>query len=467
MANPREFTDALGKNSNATELPPANSPARFVFVRVQDELHGATFDAAGLRLPYSRKGENAEARNTSHWSVNSIVSDHAYGSFNEASDGALKGKVVIIALPDEMPTPAGLGQVDTWFRMDAIRGADGSLQRGISVGRNAVVVAPLGLDVPDGVAVVRYEGDIVARDAAVNGVIHAKGVDVEQAGMWGWVGRGQSLSWAQHVAHTYYGDRSGSIHCGSHLESADESIENGVRVAKLVAAFESERLYTRSDGLELPTADVIRDEISRNREILDQTIQSMQPAERDRVGAFYEERVSALDGLAERTNTIERSWAASLPPPLPNTVTLPLSPPPLPAAEIQSPTILPPTHSIAEIISQEHSKSSVDPQEFMAQGPVDASKDSALAYARNAGFESQSPNLRYGRYAGPLIHETEHHVIQNVGKKTAVLHEKSRFDGGNLHASANPSESVRVQYRGGRAALDAGRPLQPDQGRSR
>lgn len=37
---------------------------------------------------------------------------------------------------------------------------------------------------------------------------------------------------------------------------------------------------------------------------------------------------------------------------------------------------------------------------------------------------TQPLNDRNGRYAGKVLHETDHHVVQDVGRKVAVVHEK-------------------------------------------
>src|SRR5471032_163930 len=111
-------------------------------VRVQDGLHGLTADAQGARIAYQRDS----VRNTLHFSLDGMVGDHAYGSFNQDAQGNLKGSVVIVAPLSGLPTPAGLGQVDTWFRMDtrAAKSAESggpAVERSLGVG-HAIVVAP-------------------------------------------------------------------------------------------------------------------------------------------------------------------------------------------------------------------------------------------------------------------------------------------------------------------------------------
>ncbi len=73
------------------------NPSSLLAVRVQDDLHGLFVDTQGnTHLKYVQP---LSMRNTCHFAINGIVSDHAYGSFNETAEGDLKGKVVIIAPP--------------------------------------------------------------------------------------------------------------------------------------------------------------------------------------------------------------------------------------------------------------------------------------------------------------------------------------------------------------------------------
>ncbi len=80
----------------------------------------------------------------------------------------------------------------------------------------------------------------------------------------------------------------------------------------------------------------------------------------------------------------------------------------------------------------------------------------AEQYALKSGGGTQSPNIANGRYAGKMIHETEHHMVQDVGRKIAVVHDKSCFDSVNLEKMMARDASLRVQYDKGRGILGAG-----------
>ncbi|MBK5052881.1 hypothetical protein IQ289_31350 [Burkholderia sp. R-70006] len=281
---------------------------------MQDDLYGAHLRDGGLYVPYARNDSYGSARNSSHWTINSIVGDHAYGRFNESPDGTFKGRVVLIADPREMPVPGGLGQVDTWFRWDASPTEDGKLERGLAIGRGAVVVAPDDVQVPEGVEVVRYVGGIDARDKAVHDVLRSRSIDVQEAGMWGWAGRNDSAEWATETARVFYAGRENAVHIGAHAGSVDDRIETATnRLNELLKQFETERLYVRPDGAEVPMADVILQEIVEQRSDIQALIASLPQDELERIGAFYQERLAALNTQQDLVRTIERSWNAQVP----------------------------------------------------------------------------------------------------------------------------------------------------------
>jgi hypothetical protein len=338
--------------TNSVLLDGEDAPP-FILVRVQDDLFDAYSDHEGLRLPYQRDDTTGAARNTSHWAVNSIVADHGYGRFNEAADGSLKGKVVIVADPRDMPPPAGLGQVDTWFRLDARADATGRMQRGLSVGHRAVAIVHASVVIPegfgDGARLVRYEGGIAERDAAVGREAARRGVTLERAGMWGWSRNGDSNTWAEKMATSIYPESAARIHVGPHTGSLDETIESGARISALLKTFDTERLYARADGLEVLMADVIREAIAEQREAVQTVLRELPNGERRRVEAFYLAREEELTALSTQNEQTERRWeerlsqssnpiqSALVPPPLPGAVAADVRfkewafPPPLPA----------------------------------------------------------------------------------------------------------------------------------------
>lgn len=96
---------------------------------------------------------------------------------------------------------------------------------------------------------------------------------------------------------------------------------------------------------------------------------------------------------------------------------------------------------------------------------VQASQKAAEGFVLDSGAGLQVANNATGRYAGPVMHETEHHFVQNIGRGVAVLHEKSRFAEADLANVVRGRGSAKIQYQEGRGAFDA--PRDRDHGRSR
>lgn len=98
---------------------------------------------------------------------------------------------------------------------------------------------------------------------------------------------------------------------------------------------------------------------------------------------------------------------------------------------------------------------------------VAASRDVATEFALKHGAGVQAPNVENGRYVGKIVHETDHHVVQDVGKRVNVVHDKSRLDARELAKARDRREHVGVQYSNGRAALDLSEGKSKSQGLSR
>jgi hypothetical protein len=102
----------------------------------------------------------------------------------------------------------------------------------------------------------------------------------------------------------------------------------------------------------------------------------------------------------------------------------------------------------------DHGKAATVP----AASPVDADKAKSLKkaedYALEAGYGVSEPKVDNGRHVGKIIHETDKHVVQDVGRKVAVVHDKDSFDRQALRSAVEKGKSLKVQYNGGRAAIE-------------
>jgi len=88
---------------------------------------------------------------------------------------------------------------------------------------------------------------------------------------------------------------------------------------------------------------------------------------------------------------------------------------------------------------------------------VQKSRKEAENYVLDSGAGLQVANDAKGRYAGPVVHQTDHHFVQDIGRGVAVLHEKSRFAEVEIAKAARGQGSARIQYQEGKGAIEAGR----------
>jgi len=125
--------------STLTEAPAGG----YRLVRVVDGLDNIQANTDGSLTAIARFNGHSQ-RNTLHFTVNSMVGDHNMGKF--------PGKYVIIANPAEMPRDqaAGARAEDTWYRFNN--------EGEINLGR-AIVLAPEGSSVPNGIKAQYYKGD--------------------------------------------------------------------------------------------------------------------------------------------------------------------------------------------------------------------------------------------------------------------------------------------------------------------
>lgn len=85
---------------------------------------------------------------------------------------------------------------------------------------------------------------------------------------------------------------------------------------------------------------------------------------------------------------------------------------------------------------------------------VDASRKEAerVALAKVGAVQGVDENA--GRYVGKIVQETEHHVVQDIGRGMSAIHDKGKFPPAALREFESP-EPLRIQYRAGQATVDA------------
>lgn len=148
------------------------------FVRVQDELHGLHVNQDGdMVLVLGEKPASAQGikskRNTVHFCIDGVVSDHANGSWTGDN-------IVIIADPATAPIPAGCITEDTWFLTQ---------DRKLNLGRNAIVLMPDGVEASDipNTRTIRYDASAPnAREKAVEQYLTSIGIQYQHMTTHGW-----------------------------------------------------------------------------------------------------------------------------------------------------------------------------------------------------------------------------------------------------------------------------------------
>lgn len=82
------------------------------------------------------------------------------------------------------------------------------------------------------------------------------------------------------------------------------------------------------------------------------------------------------------------------------------------------------------------------------------SKAAAERYAFNADLGVQGVSVERGRYAGKVLHETEHHVVQDIGRGTVVIHKRDDLDA-NYKEMLKSSKKLRINYHEGKGRVEA------------
>ena len=75
-----------------------------------------------------------------------------------------------------------------------------------------------------------------------------------------------------------------------------------------------------------------------------------------------------------------------------------------------------------------------------------------FAFGEKMGVQGVNPNR--GRYSGKVLHETEHHIVQDIGRGTAVVHNRDDLDV-DYKELLKSSKILRIQYDQGKGKAQA------------
>lgn len=101
--------------------------------------------------------------------------------------------------------------------------------------------------------------------------------------------------------------------------------------------------------------------------------------------------------------------------------------------------------------------------------PVDTetakSLKAAFDHAIGEGYGVTEPKAPNSRHIGEIIHETDKHIVQDVGRKVAVVHDKESFDQHALRTAMEARTPLKIQYEKGRAVIEGGKERAQERGR--
>jgi len=99
------------------------------------------------------------------------------------------------------------------------------------------------------------------------------------------------------------------------------------------------------------------------------------------------------------------------------------------------------------------------------QGIRDRSLTEANEHAEANGFTLEAVDVARGEYRGPIFHQTARHVLQDVGRRTAVVHEIGALPA-SMSSGQTENSIARIRYSNGEATGSL-RPTQSDRSNKR
>jgi hypothetical protein len=84
---------------------------------------------------------------------------------------------------------------------------------------------------------------------------------------------------------------------------------------------------------------------------------------------------------------------------------------------------------------------------------VQKSQQTAERFILDNNANLKIVNPATGCYIGPVVHETEHHFVQDIGCGDRICHEKSRFSEADLVKAVGSRKPVKIQYHDGKGTF--------------
>lgn len=268
-------------------------------VRTQDDFYGMKSDAEGNIILHKAQPTNPLSkrnnRNTAHFSINGVVTDHAYGTFD--------GQITMVCDPKQMSIPSGFRQEDVWFAFDK--------NRDLNIGK-AKVFAPIGVEPPEGVAVTFFDATIpMERERVVNEYLKTLEITPRKVGMWGWESNGmlEQENWIKETTTQLYGASAELIQKEIHDASMDKSLENGmITCINKLAKAHDQYYFQSSSGHDLVYTDVINSIMNTIKEDMAKFKRTMHPETVKNSEGYFEYINDNLEKFEEEIKEIKEKF---------------------------------------------------------------------------------------------------------------------------------------------------------------
>lgn len=77
------------------------------------------------------------------------------------------------------------------------------------------------------------------------------------------------------------------------------------------------------------------------------------------------------------------------------------------------------------------------------------SRAAAEAVAKVKFNTVSAPNTEKGLYTGPVVHVSDHHAVQDIGRRTAIVHDLTCVPRSEINKAVAERRAVRIEYKGG------------------
>lgn len=261
--------------------------ADLTLVRVQRGIDG--LDVNGKNLVLNHKMENPDSvRNTMHFTLNSVVKDHAYGNFDESKFAFIAN----LSQTSQENSISGVSPADTWFHAK-----DNKI-----VLPNATLIAPDTANIPEHIAnsnvnIIRYqegatpEETLANRNDAIKLELSDREVPFRTADMYGWSGHAFNIEDHKKLSASF--GHEDNVLPTNHASSLDGDLEQSFAKLKVLQEdlVNGEKEYRTNSGESILTVDALE----RTKQEIQDQIALSNPIAQEFFTTKFEEAQDRLD----------------------------------------------------------------------------------------------------------------------------------------------------------------------------